>query len=167
MRTILASLLSTLAICGPVFAFDVPTTALVEIVEGIHVLETGTLNFGILARSNGAVTISAIDGSHLDPSFIVYDGSAIRQASFEVQSIENATLELVCTPGAMPGGLDLASFTVEWAESGVEDPVGDPHILSASFEIMRLGATLTVTSAGMPSPLGAVELPYTVALTFP
>jgi hypothetical protein len=167
MRNLLAFLPLALILTGPAIAVDLPTNALVEIVEGIDVQQTTAMNFGVLARSDGTVTVSAIDGSYTDASFIVYDATAISQGLFTVESIAGATLDLNCTPGVIPAGLSLLAFTVEWAESGVENPVPSTHVLTIRNEVMKLGASLTVISADMGAPLGAVELPYTVAVTFP
>ncbi len=166
MRSTHALLTCLLLAAGTAGAFEVPTFALVEIVEGIEVTETAAMNFGVLARSNGTVTISPIDGSPTDPSFLIYDGAAISQGIFEVDSIAGATVDLACTAGAMPDGLALHDFMVEWAESGDQDPVPHVHTLTARLELLKLGASLTVTRADMPTPPGAVELPYTVEVTF-
>jgi len=143
MRNLLAFLPLALILTGPAIAVDLPTNALVEIVEGIDVQQTTAMNFGVLARSDGTVTVSAIDGSYTDASFIVYDATAISQGLFTVECIAGATVELDCTPGVIPAGLSLLTFTVEWAESGVEDPVPDTHVLTNQNEVMKLGASLT------------------------
>lgn len=167
MRCLAVLLTGVLVLASAPQAIELPTQALVTVIEGIDVAEITPLNFGVLARSNGTVTVSAVDGSHVDASFIVYDGTAISQGVFEVQSIAGATVELTCTPGVIPDGLTLDSFTVEWAESGEERPVPDTRVLAASLEVMKLGASLTITSAAMPAPLGAVSMPYTVEVAFP
>lgn len=167
MRNRIAPLTAALLFAVPAAAVDLPTEALVTVVEGIDVIETAPLDFGVVARSDGTVTIAAVDGSYADPAFIVYDAASISPGEFTVDSIAGATVDLVCTAGAMPAGLDLGAFTVEWAESGSELPVPDTHVLTARDEIMKLGASLTVTAADMPAPLGAITLPYTISVTFP
>ncbi len=155
------------AVALPSAAVELTTDALVTIVEGIELQQDTALDFGILARNNGTVTVSAIDGSYSDPGALVYDDAAISHGAFTVESVAGATVALTCTPGAMPAGLDLHSFTVQWAASGSEDPVPATHVLTVPTEAMTLGAQLTVDAAAMPTPLGAVALPYTIAVTFP
>ena len=169
MHTRLATLAAIILMTGPVQptgAVDLATEAMVTIVEGIELQQNSALDFGILARNDGTVTVSAVDGSYTDPGAIVYDNTSITQGAFTVESVPGATVGLACAPGAMPAGLDLHTFTVQWAASGSEDPVPASHVLTSPVEAMTLGASLTVDATAMPVPLGAVQLPYTIAVTF-
>lgn len=167
MRTILVLLPFLLILAAPAASIDLETHALVMIVTGIEVTEIARLNFGVLALSNGAIVVSATDGSYTDANGIVYDGTDIREGEFGVQSIAGATVDLQCTvvEATLPDGLTLSDFTAEWAGSGIENPVPQDRLMAVHTEILKIGARLAVNRDLASITAGPIELPYTISVS--
>jgi hypothetical protein len=167
MRPLLVFLGLALVFALPAGAVDLATNGLVDIISGITITQTTTLNFGVLVLNNGTVTISAADGSYIDGSSLVYDNTNISQGVFNVDSNTGVDLTVTCTVGPMPAGLLLGSFTADWANAGAEAPVPTPRTLAAMTEVLEIGASLAIDRT-TASPTGGtpVSLPYTVSVTF-
>ena len=157
-----------LGLAGSAAAVDLVTFAVVDIVEGITVTQTTPLNFGVLVKNDGVVVITAQDGSYTNADNIVIDGSSIAQGVFVVDSAPGADIEVACSAGAMPPGLALSAFTASW-DNGADAVaiVGTPatHTIVGASVGLEIGATLTVTGNTV-AVANAVQLPYTVAVTF-
>ena len=71
------------------------------------------------------------------------------------------------TVGAIPAGLTLDAFTVDWADLGAAGAVPQPRTMAADSEVLEVGADLTVdrtvtaTTNGTPA-----DLPYTLVVTY-
>lgn len=149
-------------------AVDLVTSAAVEIVEGISVVQTTQLNFGVLARNSGSVTVAAADGAVADPDHLVVDATAISQGIFDVASINGADVIADCTAGVMPAGITLSDFTVDWADAGAEAVVPATRTLAADDEVLEVGAMITIDETTVQLTGGTpVDLPYTLTVVFP
>lgn len=167
MRPLLVFLGLALVFVLPAGAVDLATNGLVDIITGITITQTTTLNFGVLVLNNGTVTIAAADGSYVDGSSLVYDATNISQGVFNVDSNVGVDINVNCTVGVMPTGLLLGSFTADWADAGAEAPVPVPRTMAAITEVLEIGASLAVDRT-TASPTGGTpaNLPYTVSVTF-
>jgi hypothetical protein len=167
MRTTSLCLVLLLTLATAAGAIDLATNALVEIVEGVAIAQTTALNFGVLARNNGTVTVAAADGAVTDAQNLVVDATSISQGVFMINSQAGADLAVNCTVGAMPAGITLAAFTADWADAGAEGPVPVNRTLAADDENLEVGATITVdrTTVALTGGVPA-NLPYTVSVTY-
>ena len=120
MRTFLAFLCLGLVFALPAAAVDLVTNGVVDIIEGITLTQTTSLNFGVIVLNNGVLVVSAADGTYTDASNLVYDNTNISQAILQVDSNSGVDITVNCTAGAMPAGLLLGSFTADWADAGAE-----------------------------------------------
>ncbi len=167
MRTALVFLCLALAFAQPVGAIDLVTNGLVDIIDGLTVTQTSTLNFGVLVLNSGTVTISAVDGSYVDGSSLVYDNTNISQGVFNVDSNVGVDVTVTCSAGTMPAGVLLGSFTADWADLGAEAPVPVPRTTAAITEVLEIGASLAVDrTVAVPTGGTPASLPYTVSVTF-
>ena len=145
MRTTSLCLVLLLTLATAAGAVDLATNALVEIVEGVAIAQTTALNFGVLARNNGTVTVAAADGAVTDAQNLVVDATSISQGVFMINSQAGADLAVNCTVGAMPAGITLA----------------------ADDENLEVGATITVDRTTVALTGGTpANLPYTVSVTY-
>jgi len=167
MRAFLVFLCLGLVFALPASAVDLVTNGVVDIIEGVTLGQTTSLNFGVLVLNNGTVTISAEDGSYVDGSSLVYDATNISQGVFTVDSNTGVDITVTCTAGAMPGGLLLGSFTADWADAGAEAPVPVPRTMAGNSEVLEIGASLAVDrTVAVPTGGTPANLPYTVSVTF-
>ncbi len=167
MRFTLVFTCLALIVALPVSAIDLVTAGRVDIIDGVTINQTASLNFGVLVLNNGTVTIAAADGSYVDGSALVYDNTNISQGMFSVDSNVGVDITVTCIAGTMPAGLLLGSFTADWADLGAAAAVPAPRTMAAITEVLEIGASLAVdrttasTTGGTP-----VDLPYTVSVTF-
>ena len=157
------------ALAGSAIALDVPTTAYVTIVEGVECVEDSPMNFGVLAKSDGAVTINPETGAISNPDFIIFDGAAIAPSEFTVTSCEGIDLTLEIAETGAVAGLTLDTFTASWDGTAVENAVnGDPSVytMPANVATLVVGATLTVDGATVAIAQD-VEIEYTLTVTVP
>ncbi len=167
MRRVLAASTALLIAALPAAGVEVVTHADVEIVEGIDVIETTGMNFGVLALNSGTVTIDPTDGSYSQTTPLVYDQTDISQGIFTVTSIVGVNLQLDCTAGTEPAGLTLGNFVADWADAGTPAEVPNVRTLVAATEVLELGADLTIDhTTAAPTGGTPAELPYTVTVVF-
>lgn len=167
MRTLLALLALGLAIAPAAGAVDLATNGVVDIIVGITVTQTTSLNFGVMVLNNGTVTVAAADGSYTDGSNLVADPTNISQGIFTVEGNAGSDITVTCSAGTQPAGLMLGSFTADWADAGAEGAVPVARTLAAGTEVLEIGASLAVDRT-MAVPTGGTpaQLPYTVSVTF-
>ena len=167
MRSLLVFLCLGLVVALPASAVDLVTNGVVDIIEGVTLVQTASLNFGVLVLNNGTVTISAADGSYVDGSSLVYDATNISQGIFTVDSNVGVDITVNCTAGAQPAGLLLGTFTADWADAGAEAAVPVPRTMAAISEVLEIGASLAVDrTVAVPTGGTPANLPYTVSVTF-
>ncbi len=158
------------ALAGTAVALDVPTIAYVTIVEGVECVEDAAMNFGVLAKSDGSVTINPETGAISNPNSIIFDGAAINPGEFTVTSCDGIVVALeVAASGVAVDGLTLGDFTASWDGGAVEDAVPatpSSHTMSGTTADLIVGATLTVVGADVVIA-NDVELGYTLTLTLP
>ena len=155
-----------MALAGSAGAVDLVTSAQVDIVAGITIAQTQSLNFGVLVLNNGSVVVAAADGATTDAANLIFDSGNIRQATFDVVSTIGSDLTATCTAGVMPAGLTLDTFTASWAAQA-EGAVPATRTLAAATEELEIGATLTIDRTQAVATNGTpVALPYTLSVTF-
>ncbi|MBD3219640.1 DUF4402 domain-containing protein [bacterium] len=166
-RLSILAAVAVLVAAVPAGAVDLATTALVEIVEGVAITETQTLDFGVLALTDGSVVVAASDGGVTDADNMVVDATGISQGVFDVTGVVGADLVADCTAGALPAGIALSAFTADWADLGAEAAVPTNRTMAASTEVLEIGATITIdeTTASLTGGTPA-DLPYTVTVVY-
>jgi len=161
--SILAAVLMALA--GSAGAVDLATNAQVDIVAGITIAQTQALNFGVLVLNNGTVDVDC-DGATTDTDNLIFDGTNIAQATFDVTSVVGADVSATCTAGAQPAGITLDTFVADWAAVG-EGAVPQTRTMAAATEELEVGASITIDRTQAVATNGTpVSLPYTVSVTF-
>ena len=155
MRKVLAVLLLGLILTLPASAIDLLTNGVVDIISGITITQTSALNFGVVVLNNGTLTVAAADGSTTDPAHLVYDATNISQGIFQIECHAGVDLTATCTVGAIPAGLTLDAFTVDWADLGA-----DSEVLEVGADL-TVDRTVTATTNGTPA-----DLPYTLVVTY-
>ncbi|HOX24641.1 MAG TPA: hypothetical protein PLL30_02630 [Candidatus Krumholzibacteria bacterium] len=167
MRAIVAFLACVFAVALPASAVDLATNAVVDIVLGITITQTTSLNFGVLVLDNGVVTVSPVDGTYTDADNLIFDATDINQGVFDVATNPGVDITVICTAGALPPGLIMGSFTADWANGGAPGPVPRPRTTAAATEVLEIGASLAIDRT-VATPTGGTPalLPYTVSVTF-
>ena len=164
MRAILSCLAIVTAMAPPALAIDLATNALVEIVQGVSLVEAETLDFGRLVLNDGTVTVNSSDGSLTDAGNLVINAVNVSQAVFNVTSVNGADLTASAVTGAgMPPGLLLHNFVFDWDNGTIN---ADYTISGSSNARLEVGADLTVTAVNASVTAGAANLPYTMTVVF-
>ena len=161
--TILSALAIATLFAGSAAAVDFSTNAVVDVVAGIVITETSPLDFGAVAKTNGAVSV-ATDGSLTDTSNIVFDQTSIAAGVLSIQANAGAPLTLSMAAGSTPAGLTLSAFKFS-AAGGAEANSGDNHTMVADTDALLIGATLTVDGTAV-AIAADVQLPYTVTAVY-
>ncbi len=141
------------------FAFDLPTTAAVEIVEGLTVTQDTGMDFGQVADFDGALVLATNPATAMvDASFISFDSTGYTPAIFSVTSIIGATLNATFTDTDGADGLALSAFAVS-LDAGTTDEAAITAITQvAGTDTWNIGCTLTVDAA--TAALGAAAVAY-------
>ncbi len=146
------------------FAFDLPSTAAVEVVEGLTVVQVTGMDFGQVAQHDGTIVLATnpatalVDGDHIS-----FDSTGYTPAIFTVTSIAGAILTAVIADSDGTDGLALGTFTVSLdAGTSNEADLTDIDQTSAT-ETWHVGCTLDVT--GGTAVLGAQAVTYDVGVT--
>ena len=157
------STLVFLVVCASnAMAFDLVTTAAVEIVEGISIVQTTEMNFGQLADHDGAVTVATDPAVALsDPAHIVYDETNWTPGIFTCTSIAGASIAATFTDAGDVAGLGLSAFTVS-VNGGANEANLATIQQQTSDDTWNVGATLTVTA--LTAVIGVHSPGYTVTL---
>lgn len=167
MRSHLACLAILFLFATPGLAIDLATNAHVVIVEGIAISQTTALNFGVIARNSGTLTIGPSDGAAVDPDNLVIDATDLNQGVFSVDSQTGANLVVSIAAGAMPAGLTLSAFMADWGDAGAPSGMPSTRTLLTDIEVLEIGATLTVDRTTVALTGGTpANLPYTVSVTY-
>ena len=94
-------------------AFDLPTTAAVEVVEGITITQTTGMDFGQVADFNGNLSMDPNPNVAMtDPNHISFDPTGYTPAIFLVTSIIGTTLSATINDTDATDGLTLSNFTI-------------------------------------------------------
>ena len=144
-------------------AFDLVTTAAVEIVEGVTVAQTTGMDFGQVADHDGALVLATNPASPMtDASFISFDPTGYTPAIFTVTSIAGASMNASFTDAGDVAGLALGTWTVS-LDGGSTDEGDITDITQiTSADTWNVGATLTVTAA--TAVVGAATPGYTITV---
>jgi len=158
--------LSTLAIVAlsatGALAFDLPTTAAVEVVEGISMVQVTQMNFGQVADHDGTLTVTTDPNVVMtDPNFISFDDTGYTPGIFTVTSIPGASVNATFTDSDDVAGLNLSAFTV--SVNGAADEADLTDITQQNTDdTWNVGATLTVVAAD--ALLGVHAPGYTITV---
>jgi hypothetical protein len=146
-------------------AFDLATTAVVEVVEGITVTETTAMDFGSVALYDGNLVLSTNPATAMtDVDFISYDPTGYTPGVFSVVSIAGASLNASFVDGDGADGLDVGTFTIS-LDAGLTDQALITAITQvAATDTWNVGCTLTVDSAEAVLGVAAVGYTMTVVL---
>ena len=144
-------------------AFDLVTTAAVEIVEGVTASETTGMDFGQVADHDGALVLSTDPTAAMtDASHISFDPTGYTPAILDVTSIIGASLNASFTDAGDVAGLALGTWTVS-LDGGSTDEGDITDITQiTSADTWNVGATLTVTAA--TAVVGAATPGYTITV---
>lgn len=158
LKTITVLALVTLTATS-VLAFDLPTTAAVEVVEGISITQTTGMDFGQVADFDGDLvlttdpTAAMTDGDHIS-----FDPTGYTPAIFSVTSMIGATLNATIADTDATDGLALATFTVS-LDAGSNDQANLATITQvAGTDTWHVGCTLTVDAS--TAIVGATAVAY-------
>jgi len=143
------------------FAFDLPTSAAVEVVEGISVTQTTGMDFGQVANFAGALVLSTDPGDPMtDAAHISFDPTGYTPAIFEVTSIAGATVNATFTDLDATDGLALSAFTVSLDGGGADEADITAITQVGATDTWNVGCTLTVDPADAVE--GAATVGYNV-----
>lgn len=144
-------------------AFDLATTAAVEVVEGIVVVQVTGMNFGKVAKHDGALVLSSNPATNMtDAANISFDDTGFTPAIFTVTSIVGASLNATFTDTDGADGLALSAFKVSLDNGGSDEADNTAITQLLTSDTWNVGATLTVTEA--TAAIGVAAVDYTVAV---
>jgi hypothetical protein len=146
-------------------AFDLATTAAVEVVEGVVVAQTTGMDFGQVADHDGALVLATDPATPLtDAAHISFDDTGYTPAVFTVTSIIGASLNASFTDDDATDGLALATWTVS-LDAGANDELDLTDITQlATTDTWNVGCTLTVDAATALVGIAAVDYTITVVM---
>jgi len=148
-----------LVLAAPAQAIDLDTNAVVNIVEGIEIVEDQQLNFGTLALNSGTLSISSA-GVVSDPNNLTADGTSQREALFTVTSVTGSVLDVTLVPGTPPTGLLLQAMQFDFDGTTV-----NPHTMAGPSATLAVGAEIVIDRTSANTGNGQT-LPYTVTVAF-
>lgn len=127
-------------------AFELVTTAAVEIVEGISMVQVTEMNFGQVADHDGTLTVTTDAAVAMtDPNFISFDDTGYTPGIFTVTSIPGASVNATFTDSDDVAGLNLGSWAV--SVNGAADEGDLTDITQQNVDdTWNVGATLTVVA---------------------
>ncbi len=147
------------------FAFDLPTTAAIEVVEGITVTQTTGMDFGQVALFDGVLVLSTDPGTAMtDADFISFDPTGYSPAVFAVTSIVGATLNSTFSDTDAADGLALSLFTVslDGGTANEADITAITQVLGT--DVWNVGCTLTVDSGTAVVGVATIDYNLNVVL---
>lgn len=146
-------------------AFDLATTAAVEVVEGITAVQVTAMDFGQVADHDGALVLATDPTTSMtDASFISFDPTGYTPAVFDVTGIIGASLNASFTDTDAADGLALSTFTVS-LDGGTTDELALATITQvAGTDTWNVGCTLTVDAATAVVGVAAVGYTMTIVL---
>ena len=141
-----STLVFIIACAANVMAFDLATTAAVEVVEGISIAQTTQMNFGQVADHDGTLTLTTDAAVAMtDPNFISFDPTGYTPGIFTCTSIAGASVNASFTDSDDVAGLNLSAFTV--SVNGAADEADLTAITQVNADdTWNVGATLTVVA---------------------
>lgn len=160
--------ISTLALvvccASSAMAFDLVTSAAVEVVEGISMVEVTQMNFGQVADHNGALSVTTDAAVAMtDPNFISFDDTGYTPGIFTVTSIPGASVNASFTDADDVAGLNLSAWAVSVNGAADEGDLTDITQQNAD-DTWNIGATLTVVAADAALGVAAPGFTITVVL---
>ena len=146
-------------------AFDLATTAAVEVVEGISAVQTTEMDFGQVADHDGDLVLSTDPGTAMtDASHISFDPTGYTPAIFDVTSIIGASINASFADTDAADGLALGTFAVS-LDGGTSDEADLTDITQvAGTDTWNVGCTLTVDAATAVVGVAAVAYTMTIVL---
>ena len=164
LRTLAILALVALSATGA-HAFDLATTAAVEVVEGVTAVETTGMDFGQVADHDGALVLASDPSTAMtDAAHISFDPTGYTPAIFDVTSIIGASLNASFTDTDGADGLALGTFTVS-LDGGTTDEADLTDITQiAGTDTWNVGCTLTVDAATAVVGVAAVAYTMTIVL---
>jgi Domain of unknown function (DUF4402) len=160
---VLSVMALVLIVAGSASAFDLVTTAAVEIVEGITIAQTTQMDFGQVADHDGALVLATNPASPMtDTSFISFDDTGYTPGIFTCTSIPGASIAATFTNAGDVAGLTLSAFTVSLDAGGSDEGNLATITQIATADTWNVGATLTVAAA--TAVVGAATPGYTVTV---
>jgi hypothetical protein len=160
------TILALVALCATsAFAFDLATTAAVEIVEGVTVSQTTGMDFGSVANKTGTLVLSTNPATVLtDASFISVDPATKSPAVFTVDSINGADVSFAFTPVAGTGlSLDTWTISVDGGTTELAEAAHGGITLASASTSWNVGASLDVV--GGTAVNGSQTVSYTIGVT--
>lgn len=148
MSTALITLTMTSLLAFPAAATDLDSFALVDIVEGITIIETTALNFGDVALNTGTITVTTA-GTITDPDFLSFDATNVSQGVFTLSVIAGNAYDIDLVENLPVPGLTLDNFRIN-IDGGANVAGSDNFTavtLSNQLSTMNVGADLTVDAA--------------------
>ncbi len=140
-------------------AFDLPTTAAVEVVEGLTIAQVTGMDFGQVADFDGALVLATDPGTAMtDAAHISFDPTGYTPAVFSVTSIIGATLNATITDTDAADGLALSAFKVSLDGGGADEADITAITQIAGTDTWNVGCTLTVDADA--ALLGAQDVDY-------
>jgi len=144
-------------------AFDLPTTAAVEVVEGITMVQVTEMNFGQVADHDGVLTVTTDAAVAMtDPNFISFDDTGYTPGIFTVTSIPSASVNATFTDSDDVDGLNLSAFTVSVNGAADEGDLTDITQQNTD-DTWNVGASLTVVA--LDALVGVHAPGYTISVT--
>lgn len=160
---IISTLVLVTACAGAALAFDLPTTAAVEVVEGITIAQTTQMDFGQVADHDGDLTIVTDAATSMtDPDFISFDDTGYTPGIFTCTSIPDASVNAVFTDDDDIAGLNLSAFAVS-VNGGADEANLLAITQQTTDDTWNVGATLTVVAAD--AVVGVHAPGYTITVT--
>lgn len=146
-------------------AFDLATTAAVEVVEGVVVVQTTGMDFGQVADHDGDLVLATDPATPLtDADNISFDDTGYTPGIFTVTSIIGASLNATFTDDDATDGLALGTFTIS-LDGGSSDEADNTAITQlAVTDTWNVGCTLTVDAGTALVGVHAVDYTMTVIL---
>ncbi len=159
-----STLLIVIACAANVMAFDLVSTAAVEVVEGISIAQTTQMDFGQVADHDGTLTVTTDAAVAMtDPNFISFDPTGYTPGIFTCTSIVGASVNASFTDSDDVAGLNLSAFAVSVNGAADEGDLTDITQVNAD-DTWNVGATLTVVAADAVVGVHAPGYTITVVL---
>ncbi len=145
-----------------VMAFDLVTSAAVEVVEGISMVEVTGMDFGQVADHDGTLTVTTDAAVAMtDPNFISFDPTGYTPGIFTVTSIIGASVNSSFADTDDVAGLNLSAFAVSVGGAADEADLTDITMITTD-DTWNVGATLTVVA--LDAVVGAATPGYTITV---
>ncbi len=158
------TILALVALCASsAFAFDLATTAAVEVVDGVTVTQVTGINFGQVADHDGALVLESDPADPIgDASHISYDATGYTPGIFTVTSVVASVLTAAFTDTDGSDGLTLGTFQVS-QDAGSTNETLTSITQAGATDTWHVGCTLTVDAA--TASIGVAAVAYTMAVT--